>query len=225
MIQPVCLQLRNCPVCPGSYAWCQKRPFGYRPPNASVRPFSVTQLRIRNGSSCPLRDLAGGLGSGRFGWLPALGTRGFHRPLSDPRADLRLRFHGSERDGRNVPFPDPILLLPTADHLRMNPKLRRQISQGLLPRKRRHRRSRLEFCAVLAPFYARLTPPWTGQALAYPAVQTSGVGAVWSGIRTVVSENGQVNPSRCQPAKLAAVPHAPSMHFWQDLEIRNQKHS
>jgi hypothetical protein len=36
------------------------------------------------------------------GWLPALGTRGFHRPLSDPRADLRLRFHGSERDGRNA---------------------------------------------------------------------------------------------------------------------------
>jgi hypothetical protein len=42
----------------------------------------------------------------RDGWLPALGTRGFHRPLSDPRADLRLRFHGSERDGRNVPVPD-----------------------------------------------------------------------------------------------------------------------
>ena len=185
---------------------------------------------IRRAGYCG-RALNGGflrpyrVGYRRCGWLPALGTRGFHRPLSDPRADLRLRFHGSERDGRNVPFPDPILLLPTADHLRMNPKLRRQISQGLLPRKRRHRRSRLEFCAVLAPFYARLTPPWTGQALAYPAVQTSGVGAVWSGIRTVVSENGQVNPSRCQPAKLAAVPHAPSMHFWQDLEIRNQKHS
>jgi hypothetical protein len=42
----------------------------------------------------------------RLGWLPVLGTRGFHRPLSDPRADLRLRFHGSERDGRNVPLPD-----------------------------------------------------------------------------------------------------------------------
>ncbi len=38
--------------------------------------------------------------------LPALGTRGFHRPLSDPRADLRLRLHGSERDGRNVPIAD-----------------------------------------------------------------------------------------------------------------------
>jgi hypothetical protein len=44
--------------------------------------------------------------NGEVGWLPALGTRGFHGPLSDPRADLRLRFHGSERDGRNVPQPD-----------------------------------------------------------------------------------------------------------------------
>jgi len=41
------------------------------------------------------------VGYRRCGWLPALGTRGFHRPLSDPRADLRLRFHGSERDGQN----------------------------------------------------------------------------------------------------------------------------
>jgi hypothetical protein len=40
------------------------------------------------------------------GWLPVHGTRGFHGPLSDPRADLRLRFRGSERDGRNVPNPD-----------------------------------------------------------------------------------------------------------------------
>src|SRR5207253_9301032 len=30
------------------------------------------------------------------------------------------------------------LLLPVADHRRMNPKLRRQLSQGLLSRKRRH---------------------------------------------------------------------------------------
>jgi len=33
----------------------------------------------------------------------ALAPWGFHRPLSDPRADLRLRFHRSQRDGRNVP--------------------------------------------------------------------------------------------------------------------------
>jgi hypothetical protein len=39
------------------------------------------------------------------GQLP-LAPWGFRRPLSDPRADLRLRFHGSERDGRNVPPPD-----------------------------------------------------------------------------------------------------------------------
>src|SRR5690242_7064431 len=36
-------------------------------------------------------------------WFAGVGTRGFHRPLSDPRADLRVRLHGSERDGRNVP--------------------------------------------------------------------------------------------------------------------------
>src|SRR5580704_413144 len=34
------------------------------------------------------------------------------------------------------------LLLPAADHRRMNPKLRRQLRQDLLPRKRRHRHSR-----------------------------------------------------------------------------------
>ena len=40
------------------------------------------------------------------GWLPALGTRGFHRPLSDPSTDLQVRCHGSERDGRDVPKAD-----------------------------------------------------------------------------------------------------------------------
>ena len=39
----------------------------------------------------------------RSGWIPALGTRGFHRPLSDPSTDLQVRCHGSERDGRDVP--------------------------------------------------------------------------------------------------------------------------
>ena len=41
-----------------------------------------------------------------FGWLPALGTRGFQRPLSDLSTDLRVRCHGSERDGRDVPKAD-----------------------------------------------------------------------------------------------------------------------
>ena len=36
-------------------------------------------------------------------WIPVLGTRGFHRPLSDPSTDLQVRCHGSERDGRDVP--------------------------------------------------------------------------------------------------------------------------
>jgi hypothetical protein len=54
----------------------------------------------------PLRPFTEAAGTGSVGWLPALGTRGFRRPLSDPRADLRLRLHGLERDGRDVPIPD-----------------------------------------------------------------------------------------------------------------------
>src|SRR6202011_57115 len=70
------------------------------------------------------------------------------------------------------------LLLPVADHRRMNPKLRRQLRQGLLPRKRRHRHPRFELRAVLLPLYAHLSRPlWTGQPLAYPAVQKSGAAA------------------------------------------------
>jgi hypothetical protein len=41
----------------------------------------------------------------RGGYLP-LASRGFHRPLCDPLADFRLRFHGSERDDRDVPTAD-----------------------------------------------------------------------------------------------------------------------
>ena len=52
------------------------------------------------------------------------------------------------------------LLLPVADHRRMNPKLGRQLRQGLLPRKRRHRHSRLKFCAVLLPLYAHVSRPF-----------------------------------------------------------------
>jgi potassium transporter len=47
-----------------------------------------------------------GTPSGLAGWLPALGTRGFHRPLSDPSTDLQVRCHGSECDGRDVPEAD-----------------------------------------------------------------------------------------------------------------------
>jgi hypothetical protein len=52
------------------------------------------------------------------------------------------------------------LLLPAADHRRMNPKLSRQLSQGLLPRKCRHRHSRLEFRAMLLPLYAHVARPF-----------------------------------------------------------------
>src|ERR1700736_2420066 len=47
----------------------------------------------------PFRPLPRGPISGELGWLSALATRVFHRPLSDPRADLRLRLHRSECDG------------------------------------------------------------------------------------------------------------------------------
>ena len=49
------------------------------------------------------------------------------------------------------------LLLPAADHRRMNSKLRRQLSQGLLPRKRRHRHTPLEGGAVLLPLYTHVS--------------------------------------------------------------------
>ena len=42
--------------------------------------------------------------NGSVGWVPALGTRGFHRPVSDPSKDLQVRCHGSGRDGRDVPI-------------------------------------------------------------------------------------------------------------------------
>src|SRR5690242_14726397 len=65
-------------------------------------------------------------------------------------------------------------------HRRMNPKLRRQLRQGLLPRKRCHRHSRLKFRAVLFLFTPTSHVLWTGQPLAYPAVQKSGAAAVLS---------------------------------------------
>src|SRR4029077_10461867 len=57
------------------------------------------------------------------------------------------------------------LMLPVADHRRMNSKLRRQLRQGLLPRKRRHRHSRLELCAVLLPLYTHVSRPLDRSAL------------------------------------------------------------
>jgi len=53
------------------------------------------------------------------GWIPALGTRGFHRPLSDPSTDLQVRCHGSERDGRDVPRAEMLsiaLARPSGKH-------------------------------------------------------------------------------------------------------------
>ena len=49
------------------------------------------------------------------------------------------------------------LLLPGADHRRMDPKLRRQLRQGLLTRQCRHRHARLELRVVLLPFYTHVS--------------------------------------------------------------------
>src|SRR5712671_1297189 len=51
----------------------------------------------------PFRPLPLGPINGELGWVSALGTRGVHRPLSDPSTDLQVRCHGSGRDGRDVP--------------------------------------------------------------------------------------------------------------------------
>jgi hypothetical protein len=74
------------------------------------------------------------------------------------------------------------LLLPTADHRRVNPKLRRQLSQSLLPRKRRHRHSRLGFwlcCFLFMPTSHAPFGPVSLQLI--PPVQKSGPAAVVRG--------------------------------------------
>src|ERR1700730_6710300 len=53
-----------------------------------------------------LTDIAGLEANVSDGRIPALGTQGFHRPLSDPSTNLQVRCHGSERDGRDVPISD-----------------------------------------------------------------------------------------------------------------------
>ena len=64
----------------------RERPFGSRPPNGSIRPFSVTQLRISNGSSCPLSDLR----ADRFERLSRVEIRhSFRRPEAAHSRDRR----------------------------------------------------------------------------------------------------------------------------------------
>jgi hypothetical protein len=60
--------------------------------------------RARTAGFGPFRSSPGATPIGSGGWLPALGTRGFQRPSSDPSTDLQVRCHGSERDGRDVPL-------------------------------------------------------------------------------------------------------------------------
>jgi len=82
----------------------------------------------------------------------------------------------------------------SSDYRRMNPKLRRQLRQGLLPRKRRHRHPRFEFRAVLLPLYAHLLCPFLDRsALAYRPVQKSGA-------RKVLGTISRRRISRANPA-------------------------
>src|SRR5271165_169536 len=62
------------------------RPRGFK--SDSVQPSIRCQGRKRRAATTAA--------NGRDGWLPALGTRGFQRPLSDPSTDLQVRCHGSE---------------------------------------------------------------------------------------------------------------------------------
>ena len=65
------------------------------------------------------------------------------------------------------------------DHRRMNPKLHRQLRQGLLPAARCHRHSRFELRACAASsLRPRLMPPFACVGFADPAVQKSGAAAV-----------------------------------------------
>src|SRR5262249_27307597 len=71
----------------------------------------------------------------------------------------------------------------------------RQLRQGLLPRERRHRHSRLEFRAVLLPLYAHVSRPLDRSALAYPAVQKSGAAALLDHGKPVFSTSTVPNGS------------------------------
>src|SRR5262245_45385861 len=92
------------------------------------------------------------------------------------------------------------LLFPVADHRRMNPKLRRQLRQGLLPRQRRHRHSRLEFPAVLLPLYAHVSRPLDRSALSL---------SCWSKIRSRRKANAD---DLVQDVLVQALANA---HLWQ----------
>jgi hypothetical protein len=116
--------------------------------------------------------------------LPAIGrwraarqenrTRPAAADLAVQIVDHLLRIRGRRRLAA-APNSSPArhqLLLPVADHRRMNPKLRRQLRQGLLPRKRRHRHPRFELRAVLLPLYAHFSRPGIRPNLRKPAQPT-----------------------------------------------------
>ena len=52
------------------------------------------------------RPCRGDRGTAQVGGYLPLASRGFHRPLCDPLADFRLRFHGSEGDDWDVSTAD-----------------------------------------------------------------------------------------------------------------------
>src|SRR5215813_748444 len=70
------------------------------------------------------------------------------------------------------------LLLPVADQRRMNPKLRRQLRQGLSPDSDAMATRALNSALCCFLFTPTSHVLWTGQLLAYPAVQKSGAAAI-----------------------------------------------
>jgi hypothetical protein len=56
---------------------------------------------------------------GLVGWLPALGTRDFQRPLSDPSTDPSSTLPRFKRDGRDVQIADVHRGLPKPPQRRL----------------------------------------------------------------------------------------------------------
>jgi hypothetical protein len=63
-------------------------------------------------ADAPFRPLPLGPINGELGWLSALGTRGVHRPLSDPSTDLQVRFTADGQPANGV-TGDPVLIQST----------------------------------------------------------------------------------------------------------------
>ena len=106
---PSFIDVGNCPNL-GQFVAGLIVPMSLHPPNHRPRAaaFGTDNCRsaLMAGTAPPAPHLPFAIpaGTGSIGWVPALGTRGFHRPVSDPSTDLQVRCHGSGRDGRDVPI-------------------------------------------------------------------------------------------------------------------------